>query len=135
MRKAIIWLAMLILLVTGVHAEVLDTGGQPIAVIIALPVVFGCMLLASAALMDKEEHGILRLFFMLFALTSFLLSHWMALQTVIKYYDFEPLQDSLATFIWVFGLFLFLVYSYVFIYMIYKSIEQARAKKNQKLGL
>jgi hypothetical protein len=107
-------------------------GGNPLAAIILLPVLFGILLMVGAFQLD-DEHKVLKVILFLFSYLMVFMSFWFGLQTVVRYYYFTALQDSISTVTWVIGISLFVILSYFLIYAFVMSIHIAAQKKQDKV--
>lgn len=131
--KILLWALIAATAPLNALAVTTDVSGYPIAAIIISPLILGFLLLVGAFLMDKEEHPILRIFLMLFSFMTYFLSAWMGLQTIVNYYTFDPLQDSLTTSVWVFGGAVVLIIVYFLIYAFYKAAHTAAQNEKERM--
>lgn len=113
-------------------AVTIDVSGYPIAAIILSPLILGFLMLAGASLIDSEEHPILRIFLVLFAFMTYFLTAWMGVQTIVNYYTFDALQDSLTTSVWVFGGAMVVILCYFLIYAFWKASETAAQNDRER---
>lgn len=110
-----------------------DVSGYPLAAIIISPLVMGLLFLVGAFALDPEEHGILRIFFVLFALMTYFLTAWMGMQTVVAYYDFTAMQESIALSVWVMGGVMVVTISYFIIWIFYRSTQAAKQEQQEMM--
>lgn len=114
--------------------EIINYEGFAIAVVlILLPLIFAFLLLYWVLHLG-EEHTSLKIGLVLFTLTSFFFSLWTATETVIKFFEWDSMQDLLTTALWIYGLLFFVIFSYWSIYLITKAFESARKKRAEKLN-
>jgi hypothetical protein len=119
--------------ITKQSIEETNIGGQALAAIILLPLIFGFLIVFAAFLLDPEEHPVLRIFMMLMALLTWFGSAWMAVQTIVRHYGFPDLQDSTTFFVWIIGIFLFIILSYFMIYIFHKTITKSAQNKEEMM--
>lgn len=108
---------------------------SPIAILILIPLIFGLMLIFGGMLLDPEEHSVLRIFMMLGALMSYFASSFVGVQALIRYTQATEMQDSIAILIWVFGVLIFVIIAYFFIYAFYKAVQRAAQKRKEMMGI
>lgn len=135
-QKHLFLLILLVLTMISVKqatAVVEDTGGNPIAIIIMSPMILGLFFLIGAALLDQEEHGVLKIGLILLSFMTYFMTAWMAVQTLIKYYDFAELQESTAIGVMTFGIMIGVIVTYFLIYAFYKAIHAAAQKKDEMM--
>lgn len=104
-----------------------------IAAIILTPLIFGFFLIFGAYLLDPEEHPILRVFMMLLSLMTYFVSSWFGMLAIVQYYDFSPMQEAIATAVWVFGIMIFVIVAYFMIYAFYKGTHAAAQRKKEMM--
>jgi hypothetical protein len=103
-----------------------------IGAIILLPVIFGIFLLIGAFSMNPQ-HGALKITLFLMSIICFWASLHLGLQSIIKFYDFPELQETISLITWWTGLFFIMLVSYFCIYLIYLMFQYVAAKKQEKL--
>lgn len=113
-------------------SKVNEIGGNPLSLIMLLPLLMGVLFMIFALLLNPEEHAVLRIFLMISSLLTYFGSSWIGLQTIIRYYGLPELQDSTTFMLWIFGSLIFVVISYFFIYAIYKGIKMAAQDKEER---
>lgn len=108
-------------------------GGFPLAAIILLPILFGLLLIFGSFNLD-DDHKTLKIIMFLFAYIMVFVSFWFGMQTVVRYYYFAALQESMTTVIWIVGVSLFVILSYFLIYAFIEGIHAAAQRKRERLG-
>ena len=117
----------------NVFAVTTDTSGQPIAAIIISPLVFGLFLLIAALNLNPDEHGVIRIFMILLSFTTYFMTAWFGVLTIINYYSFDPMQNAIASSIWIFGSMFGVIVIYFLIYAFYKATRQAAQEKDEMM--
>lgn len=110
-----------------------DVSGFPIAAIILSPMILGFFFMLGAFILDPEEHGVLRIFFVLFALLTYYLSAWFGILTIVQYYSFDPLQDAIGKSVFIVGAVMFTIIAYFLIYAFYKATHAAAQQKQEMM--
>lgn len=104
-----------------------------IASIILTPMMFGLFLLLGAFLLDPEEHPVIRIFMMLMSLLTYFVSSWFGVLAIIEFYSFDPMQNAIATGIYVFGSMIIVLILYFMIYAFYKASHTAAQNKKKMM--
>lgn len=104
-----------------------------ISILIALPIIFAIALIIYAVNLDKE-HGILKTFLGLLSFALFWLSAQFAMTSIIKFYNFPELQNTLASAVRITGYVFIIIVVYWFIYLIYKMVKDYRMKKQERMN-
>jgi hypothetical protein len=109
-----------------------EIGGGPLAVIILLPMLLAFLIVLGANLLG-EDHSILKIFLYMFSLVLFFVSLLIAMQTTIRYYQFDYLIETFGWGIWVIGIFMFILIIYLLIYvgnMIWAAIQAEMTRRD-----
>jgi hypothetical protein len=110
-----------------------DVNGSILAVMILLPILFGLMLLIGSLSLNPEEHPVLRIFLMLLSFMTYLISSWLGVINVIRYYNFDELQNSTVTSVWIAGIMIGVIIIYFLIYAFYKGIHASAQKQKEMM--
>ena len=121
----------------AVREVVVEDGGTNmiIAIIILLPMLLGLFMVFGAWSLDQETHAPLRIFLFLMSTVTFWTSMHFGLLSLIEFFEFEALEDMVATTIfwsgWVFGAILayFMIY---LIYLIFRGLSDENADSEVK---
>jgi hypothetical protein len=108
------------------------TAGQPLGIMIILPLIFGLLLIAGAFLFG-ESHAILKIFLFLFAYCMIFISFWFGMQVINNYYRFTEMSDAISTAVWVIGSIFFVILSYFLIYAFIEAVHAAAQRKQKEL--
>jgi hypothetical protein len=127
----VLFLFLIVLPLTQAAVDDADTM-SPIAVIIALPMVLGIFFIVGAATLS-DDHNVLKIFLFLLSIITFFVSMGLGLTTVIKYFDFEEMQDMISSTIYWFGVLFGVIITYFIIYLFYKMIHSIHQKEKEEL--
>lgn len=112
--------------------EVEEESKMALAAIILLPMLLAfIMIFGSFAL--SEEHNVMKIFLFLLSFVPFFTSLHFGLVTVIKFYDFPELQDTMGSATYYLGIMFVVIITYFIIYLFYKLTHLAAQKKNARL--
>ena len=103
------------------------------AAIILTPLIFGFFLILGAYLLDPEQHPVLRIFMMILALMTYFMSSWLGVLAIIEFYTFDPMQEAIATGLWIFGSMIVIIITYFLIYIFYKATHAAAQTKEEMM--
>lgn len=104
-----------------------------IAMIILLPLILSIIFLIGAATLDGEHHKAMKIFLYLLSVLPFFLSMHFGLVSVVKFYDFPELQDTIgSTTYWVTIVFGIIVIYFLF-YLFYTIFDTMAQKKKARL--
>jgi hypothetical protein len=109
-----------------------DENNMIIGAIILIPMLLSFIFLfGSWALGD--EHDMLKIFLFLLSMIPFYTSLHFGLVSIIKFYNFEELQNAIGSTVWWSGLVFGLIVTYFMIYLLYKGIHTSAQNKEEKL--
>lgn len=123
-----------------------DTNKMIIAVLILIPILFGFMLLYSAKLLGEippffdddlenhTDHGILKMFLVLASPITFWVSLHFGIISIVKFYDFNEIQNLIGDTTYWTAWFFFILLSYFSIYIIYRIYKRLGDLKLKKKG-
>lgn len=97
-----------------------------------LPILFAFLILYWTFNLG-EEHSVLKIGLSLFSVTNIFLSLLFALETLVKFFEWEQMQDIITTSLWIYGILLFVLFSYWFMYLIKKATETIAEDKEKRL--
>ena len=103
-----------------------------LAAIILLPLLLGFAFIISGNKMD-EQHNVLKFFLFLLAIPMFFLSFYLGIVNVIEFYDFPAIQNAMSFVMLVVGGILFIIVSYIIIYLIYRLFMNFKKNKEKQL--
>lgn len=109
-----------------------DTGKMVIAIIILLPILLGLFMLIGAATLS-DDHVPLRIVLFLLSIPSFWISMHFGMLSLVEFYGFTALQDSMGDVTFWTAVIFFTIVSYFIIYAIYKVFENMAEKKKERL--
>ena len=104
-----------------------------IAAIIILPMILGIIFLVGGATLDPKDHAALKIFLFLLSSFTFILSLHLGMVSVIKFYDFPALEDTIGTATYWFGIVIGIIITYFLIYLIYTSFNKMAQQKQDEL--
>ena len=104
-----------------------------IAAIIVLPMILGIIFLVGGATLDAEHHAALKIFLFLLSSFTFILSLHLGMVSVVKFYDFPALEDTIGTATYWFGIVIGIIITYFLIYLIYTSFNKMAQQKRDDL--
>lgn len=104
-----------------------------IAVIILMPMLLGFILLWAANGLG-EDHAVIRLFMFLLSPIMFIVSLHFGVVSLVKFYNFPELQDTIGDTIYWFGIVLGVIITYFIIYLFIKMVHTMAEKKNQRIN-
>jgi len=107
-----------------------DDGVIPAALII-LPMLFGLIIIVGAG-MIKDEHKELSMFLWLLSLLSFFVSLWFGLLSVVKFYQWNAMQEALGDVSMIFTWVFFAIIIYVILWIIKLVMDYAAGKNKKK---
>lgn len=110
-----------------------EVTGQPLAVMILIPLIIGLFFIIGAVTLNDEEHNALRIGLFLFALFSIFGSFYIAVQIIVKYYNFPALQNDLTWIMYGFAGLLSVIVFYFLVYIITVAIHTAGEKRDERL--
>jgi len=131
--RGLFYIVLFLFFMSPVLSVTTDTSGQPLAVIIISPLILGLFFILSAFVLDPNEHNVLRIFLILLSMVTFFMSSWLGALTIIKYYDFDPMQEAIVTGVWVFGTMIVVIVIYFLIYAFYKGVHAAAQRKKEMM--
>lgn len=94
-------------------------GGYPLAVIMLLPIILAFILLFGAKLLP-DDHAILKAAVLVFSLILFLVSFAYSIQVTGRYYNFPSLMTDFGWGMYLIGGFLFVIFTYIVVYIGYQ---------------
>lgn len=107
-------------------------GKMIIAIIILIPLILGIIFLVGSATLG-EEHTPLKIFLFLLSIITFFVSlHW-GMLSVVRYFNFEPLEDAIGSTVYWFGLSFGVIITYFIIYLFYKLVHASAQKKEERM--
>ena len=109
-----------------------EVTGQPLAVIILIPLLIGIFFLIISITLGDDHTGF-KLVLLLGSFMPFFSAFHMATVVVVEYYHFEALQNVIGTTVYWFGLILAVIFFYFLIYIFYTAINMAAEDKKARL--
>lgn len=109
-----------------------DENMFPIAIIILLPMLLGFIFLIGSATLG-ENHSAIKIFLFLLSIVMFFMSMGFGLLTIIHYYNFDDMEDSIGTMMWVTGFIFFIIVSYFLMYAFDRMVRKSAQDKEDEL--
>jgi hypothetical protein len=103
-----------------------------LTIILLLPLLFAVVFMIGSMTMG-DDHVALRIFLFLLSLTSYVISAYFGMISLIKFYVFPELNEALSLSVVVIGFILFIVICYFIIYIFTKAVHAAAMNKKEKL--
>jgi len=117
-----------------IHVVQGEDGNMILAALIIIPMLLAIVFAWLNMSLDNEEHAILKIFFLLFALLCFFVSLSIGGIALTIFYANPVLQEFVTTIIWAFGGIYVLVMAYFIFYAIWKMTSRLVDEKEKRLN-
>lgn len=104
-----------------------------ISIIIFLPIILSIIFLIGAATLNGEKHPALKIFLFILSIVPFFVSMHLAMVSMVKFYDFQALEEIIGTTTYWVGIIFGLIITYFIIYLIHIGFKQAAQRKTERL--
>ena len=105
-----------------------------IAAVILLPMILAALLMFVAFGLSDEHKLIKTLLYFLVPVLFFTSMHFSAV-SLVKFFNFPELEEAIGSTVYWFGIIMFVIISYVCVYVIYRAFEYMRTNKQEKMEL